>query len=172
MTDEQIMVSLDDVGLAILIDRYQRLVFSIARNIVKDDGEAEDVVQTVFLEIWRKQGLFNPTKGTFKVWLMRYAYTRATDRYRELTSRNFYTQSSLAMEGLPRWDAGDTAILIRECLPRLEAKQRRAVHLIGIEGLTISEASIVMRYTLAAVRNYYFRGLKQLRMILGVSGGS
>src|SRR6267154_1882765 len=66
--------------LAILIDRYQRLVFTIAFRIVHDKGEAEDLVQIVFLEIFRKVKLFDQSKGTFKVWLLRYAYTRSMNR--------------------------------------------------------------------------------------------
>src|SRR5215475_7939160 len=56
-------------ALAIMIDRYQRLVFSVALRIVKDRGEAEDLVQGVFLEIFRKLKLFDAAKGSFKVWL-------------------------------------------------------------------------------------------------------
>src|SRR5229473_1616614 len=78
-------------AMGVVVDRYQRLVFSIALRIVRDVGEAEDVVQVVFLEIFRKVRLFDPSKGTFKVWLLRYAYTRSMNRRDHLEHRKFYS---------------------------------------------------------------------------------
>src|SRR5439155_3969195 len=82
-------------ALAILVDRYQRLVFAIAFRIVRDKGEAEDLVQVVFLEIFRKVKLFDPSRGTFKVWLLRYAYTRSMNRRDHLERRRFYSTLEL-----------------------------------------------------------------------------
>jgi RNA polymerase sigma-70 factor (ECF subfamily) len=58
-------------ALAVLFDRYHRLVLSIALKIVRDPGEAEDVMQSVFLEIFRSVAQFDPAKGTTKVWMLR-----------------------------------------------------------------------------------------------------
>jgi RNA polymerase sigma-70 factor (ECF subfamily) len=60
------LMSGEDDAFAVIVDRYQRLVFSVAVRIVKDEGEAEDVVQTVFLEIFRKAEQFDPRRGTLK----------------------------------------------------------------------------------------------------------
>ncbi|MGB9103403.1 MAG: sigma factor, partial [Terriglobales bacterium] len=57
-------------AFAVIVDRYQRLVLSVALRIVKDEGEAEDVVQTVFLDIFNKLEQFDPARGTLKVWLL------------------------------------------------------------------------------------------------------
>lgn len=54
----------NDDALAVVVDRYQRLVFSVALRIVKDEGEAEDVVQIVFLDVFRNAGKFYPEHGT------------------------------------------------------------------------------------------------------------
>ena len=54
-------------ALTVLYDRYHRLVLSIALKIVRDAGEAEDVMQSVFLEIFRSVAQFDPAKGTTKV---------------------------------------------------------------------------------------------------------
>ena len=67
--DEQLMLSLQsgyNDALALLFDRYHRLVFSIALKILRDRGEAEDVVQNVFLDIFRSVAQFDPAKGTTK----------------------------------------------------------------------------------------------------------
>jgi DNA-directed RNA polymerase specialized sigma24 family protein len=56
-------------ALAVLFDRYHRLVMNIASRILRDAGEAEDLMQSVFLEIFRSAAQFDPAKGTTRVWL-------------------------------------------------------------------------------------------------------
>src|SRR5271155_3365888 len=77
-------------AFAVIVDRYQRLVFSVAVRIVKDEGEAEDVVQIVFLDIFRKVAQFDPARGTLKVWILQCAYHRSLNR-REHTGRTHCT---------------------------------------------------------------------------------
>ena len=94
LPDEQLMGCLKEGqndALAVLFDRYQKLVLSIALKIVRDPGEAEDVTQTVFLDIYRAVAQFDPGKGNTKVWLMQYAYHRAINRRQHLNGREFYT---------------------------------------------------------------------------------
>jgi len=61
-------------ALAVLFERHSALVFRIARSIVRDDGEAEETVQRVFLDIFRVANQFDSNRGTFKTWLLQYAY--------------------------------------------------------------------------------------------------
>jgi len=61
----QVILGNDD-AFVIIVDRYQRLIYSVAYKLVKGEGEAEDVVQIVFLDVFRKKGLFDPSKGTLK----------------------------------------------------------------------------------------------------------
>ena len=160
-------------ALAALIDRYQRLIFTIAVRIVHDKGEAEDLVQIVFLEIFRKVKLFDQSKGTFKVWLLRYAYTRSMNRRDHLERRRFYSTVELDEMGpvaVPRTGLFDGALseheatrFVCQALDVLNPKQRRAVDLIALEGMTLGEAAHAMGYSLAATRNYYYRGIMALR---------
>ena len=168
MTDEQLFAAMadgDHGALAELIDRYQRLVFSIARKIIKDDGEAEGVTQETFLKLFTHAGRFDAAKGTVKTYLMRYAYTGALKRRDALQRRGFYANCELP-SFLPREAGHDRALLLREGLAALDSKQRQAVELMGLEGLSLNEATVVMGYTLAAVRNYYFRGKLRLKELL------
>jgi RNA polymerase sigma-70 factor (ECF subfamily) len=83
LNDEELMAHLQNGyndALAVLFDRYYRLVLSIALKIVRDPGEAEDVMQTVFMEIFRSVAQFDPAKGTTKVWILQYSYHRAINR--------------------------------------------------------------------------------------------
>src|ERR1700678_2613416 len=98
LTDDQLMVQLQEGvndALAVLFERYHRLVFSIALKIVRDRGEAEDVTQNVFLEIYSSVAQFDAGKGTLKVWLLQYAYHRAFNRKQYLNARNFYDQEGI-----------------------------------------------------------------------------
>src|SRR5690348_1572593 len=82
-------------ALAVIVGRYQRLVWSVAAKIVHDPGEAEDVVQTVFVDLFQKMALFEPDRGTLKVWLMQFAYSRSINRRYHLQRRQFYNQAEL-----------------------------------------------------------------------------
>ena len=69
LSDEELMDRLKDGqsdGLAVLFDRYEKLVLSIALKIVRDPGEAEDVTQTVFLDVFRAVAQFDPAKAVLR----------------------------------------------------------------------------------------------------------
>jgi len=82
----------DRDALAAIFDRYHRLILVTALRILGDMGEAEDVTQLVFLEIHLKAAQFDPAKGTFKTWLLQYAYHRSMNRRNYLKLRHFYDQ--------------------------------------------------------------------------------
>ncbi len=163
-------------ALAVLVDRYQRLVFSIALRIVRDVGEAEDLVQVVFMEIFRKVRLFDPSRGTFKVWLLRYVYTRSMNRRDHLEHRKFYSTvvlDEVGPLGAPRASLFDTSLrgceavrFVEQALSTLNERQRKAVDLIGLEGMTIPEAASKMACSIAATRNHYYRGMMTLRALM------
>ena len=79
-------------ALAVIVDRYQRLVWRVAEKILHDHGEAEDVVQIVFMEIFQKVALCDPNRGTFKVWLLQLAYSWSVNRLYHLARSQFYKQ--------------------------------------------------------------------------------
>lgn len=98
LTDEEIMAHVQaghDDALTVLFDRYHRLVVSVAFKILRDLGEAEDVTQIVFLEIYKAAAQFDPSRGTTKVWLMQYAYHRSMNRRLYLKRRKFYDQGGM-----------------------------------------------------------------------------
>jgi RNA polymerase sigma-70 factor (ECF subfamily) len=160
-------------ALAVMIDRYQRLVFSIAMRIVKDSGEAEDLVQGVFLEIYRKLKLFDAAKGTFKVWLLRYAYTRSMNRRDLLENRKFYSTVCLEEASTPAIPSRDlsrktltvyeSARFVKQALDMLRPKQRKTIELVALQGLTFQEAASVLGDSVPATKNYYYRGMTALR---------
>jgi RNA polymerase sigma factor (sigma-70 family) len=83
-------------GFAVTFKRYHRLVHVTALKIVRDASEAEDLTQTVFLEIYRRLGQFDPARGTLKVWLLQFAYSRSIHRRNYLFVRRFHNQVQLS----------------------------------------------------------------------------
>src|SRR6202048_4505176 len=83
-------------AFAVVFKRYHRLVHVTALHILRDAGEAEDLTQTVFLEIYRRLGQFDRARGTLKVWLLQYAYSRSMHRRNYLFVRQFHKQVELS----------------------------------------------------------------------------
>src|SRR5262252_9316743 len=85
----------DGDALTILFRRYSRLVRGIALRIVGDASEADDLLQDVFLFVYRKVSVFDPGKASFRSWIVQMTYQRAIDRRRYLHARHFYTHLDL-----------------------------------------------------------------------------
>jgi len=183
-SDEELMDHLQaghHDALAVLVDRYQRLVWSVANRIVHDAGEAEDVVQIVFLELFQKVELFDPGRGTLKVWLLQLAYTKSINRRYHLQRRRFYDQDEVKEEeiaplfgrtaSLFRLSTGETSRLVGEVMATLNPNQRTAVELISFEGLTFEELANRTAETLSNAKHHYYRGMLKLRDFLSQRAG-
>jgi RNA polymerase sigma-70 factor (ECF subfamily) len=157
-------------ALSVLFRRYARLVRAIAHKILRDDSEADDALQEVFLFLHRKSVLFDSSKNSARSWIVQVTYHRAIDRRRYLQSRHFYTQVDL--EDVAR-ELGDTGYkpaiegLEHEEWPKLfnalSENQRQTLRLFFFEGLTLREIALKLGQTAGNVKNHYFRGLDRLR---------
>jgi len=176
MSDESLMTHLQaghaDV-LAIIFDRYYRLVLSVAMKILRDVGEAEDLMQTVFLEIFKSAAQFDPSRGTLKVWILQYAYHRGMSRRQHLSIRNFYKNSDIAeLEGelLPtevtHFNDQEIRQLVIQALGSLNETQRKVLKLAYFEGLSLREIAERTGDSLGNVRHHYYRGLTRLRELV------
>jgi RNA polymerase sigma-70 factor, ECF subfamily len=177
LTDEELMRHLkagQGDALAVLFDRYHRLVLSIALKIVRDPGEAEDVMQNVFLEIFRSVAQFDPAKGSTKTWLLQYAYHRSINRRQHLVARHFYqstdTEELETMAGtetaLGRFSRHELTHLIGQGLSTLNDRQRRVLELASYDGLSMVEIADKTGESVVNVRHHYYRGLKKLREVI------
>jgi RNA polymerase sigma-70 factor, ECF subfamily len=181
LSDEQLMSLLQEGqgdALAVLFDRYQKLVLSIALKIVRDPGEAEEVTQTVFLDIYRAVAQFDPRKGNTKVWLMQYAYHRAINRRQHLKGRKFYDNTEL--DGLETRSADahatlglskpETKELIRQSMGALPVQQKSVIEMVFFEGLSMQEIADKTGDSFVKVRHHYYRGLQKLRSFISDEG--
>jgi RNA polymerase sigma-70 factor (ECF subfamily) len=160
-------------AFAVIFKRYHRLVHVTALNILRDAGEAEDLTQTVFLEIYRRVGQFDSARGTLKVWLLQFAYSRSMHRRNYLFVRQFHKHVELSeveeQQGLwspQRLNLPETARLTNEVLAVLPEAQRRTIEMFFFEGLTLAEISERRNEKFSNVRHHYYRGLEQLRSYL------
>jgi RNA polymerase sigma-70 factor, ECF subfamily len=160
-------------ALAVIFDRYHRLVLSIAIKMLNDLGEAEDVMQSVFLEIYKVASQFDPDRGTTKAWLLQYAYHRAMNRRQHLKIRAFYNNNEEAeLVQAEGWEvssgAGLLALpevrrLIGEGLEILDPRQKTTIRLVFFEGLSLKDIAEELGETVGNVRHHYYRGLSKLR---------
>jgi RNA polymerase sigma-70 factor (ECF subfamily) len=162
-------------ALTILFERYHRLVFHIAIRIVRDPGEAEDVVQTVFLSIFRAAVNFDRTKGMVRVWLLQYAYHRALHRKRHLTANHFYRwedlESAMGLGAARAFsgEARENERLVDQLLRQLKPRQRAFLELTYYEGLTAMEIASRLDESVHVVRHELNRSLVTLRgAMLGI----
>jgi RNA polymerase sigma-70 factor, ECF subfamily len=163
-------------ALALLFDRYGRMVFLVASRILHDQAEAEDLMQEVFLEVYRKAHQYESARGSVKTWLLQYAYHRAFNRRKYLALRRFYDDDptlELAEQELTNENHGLTAVtcsqdrrMIEQGLENLQPRERRIIGLVLFDALTLREASERLNETYVNGRNLYYRGLKKLRSFL------
>jgi RNA polymerase sigma-70 factor (ECF subfamily) len=179
LTDEHLMQALRlgcNDALAILFERHSPLVFRIARSILRDDGEAEETVQRVFLDVYKAVNQFNPDRGTFKTWLLQYAYHRSIDRRQHLQANRFYSRTELdeltpaelfyASGHLLCLPPQEVVCLVEQVLATLERRQRRVIELTYFVGLTAEEIAKKTGDSASSVRHNLYRGLAKLRTVL------
>jgi len=174
-TDESLMAALksqDKDALAELFLRYSRLVFSVGVRILRDGGEAEEIVQDVYLYLYEKANLFDETKGAAKAWIVQIAHHRSLDRKAYLYRRHFYIGTDVAVlaDTLAGTDDLDRDLAsklnrdrLKEAFEKLSERQRVTLELFFFEGLELKEIAERLSETPENVRHYYYRGLQKLR---------
>lgn len=166
----------DKEALGTLFRRHARAVRNVAYRIVRNEAEADDLVQEVFLFIFRKAALFDSAQGTARSWIFQVAYHRAFDRRRYLNSRHFYTNQDLEettrrladpRDELPFHELSVEGVLGKELAARfnvrLTPEQRETIRLHFFEGYALKEIAELTGRSLVNVRSHYYRGLDRLR---------
>jgi RNA polymerase sigma-70 factor (ECF subfamily) len=178
IADEALMAQICDgsrEALSILFRRYARLVRTVAVRILRDDSEADDLLQEVFLFVHRNCSVFDSSRSAVRSWIVQMTYHRAIDRRRYLNSRHFYTRLDLdRVTGLlePRSEGreghdpfvamvGNTTI--HGLLDTLTEDQRNTLSLHFFNGDTFTEIAAKLGQSVGNIRNHYYRGLDKLR---------
>lgn len=159
-----------------LYDRYARAVFSLALRITQQATMAEEVVQDVFLQLWRNAHRYEVERGALEPWLFTVARYRALDLLRTKQEQQRRREDVLEVspdaidapnpEVIP--DRRRRAEQVRARMAELPEKQRRAIELAFFDGMTHSEISAAMAEPLDAVKIWIRGGLLHLRQALEV----
>ena len=175
VTDEEALTQLksrDTNAMTLLFERYANLVFAIGYRILRDHGEAEDLVQSVFLYLWQRADLYDAARGAGKSWIMQKAWSRALDRRDFLVHRQFYlgTESEVGPDTLAGSFDVEREITSRlngeqllKAMEELPEKQALTLKMSFFEGLDMREIGERLGDSLASVRHHYYRGLDKLR---------
>jgi RNA polymerase sigma-70 factor (ECF subfamily) len=184
-SDEQLMWKVnsgDREALSCLFRRYAAVVRGVGKRIIRHTGEADDLVQEVFLYIHRKSSLFDSSKGSASSWIVQVAYTQALLRRRRLKSQGFYLSgitdkpTECGQENNRGADYDRTVEGLfgrngwKEIVDSLTEDQRETFRLHFFEGYTFNEIAEKLAQSYANVRNHYYRGLEKLRRHLAEDG--
>ena len=155
----------DHAALGEFYDLYAGLANGLALRILRDTSEAEDVVQEVFVQVWRQAARFDPSRGSPEAWLCTIARTRALDRLRRRTSRREDPdEASPPSTEVPKTEE---ALAVRKALEGLTGDQRRALELAYYEGLTQSEIAARLGEPLGTIKTRIRTAMIRLREVLG-----
>jgi RNA polymerase sigma-70 factor (ECF subfamily) len=162
----------DESALAAIYDRYSSILLGLLLRILHSRAEAEDVLQEVFVQVWRRADSFDESRGRGFTWLVTLARSRAIDRLRALDSRARAATASAAEASEPVSDASLDAFrseqreIVRAALAELTEDQRRTLLLAYEEGLTQSEIAARLGQPLGTVKTRTRAGLLKLRELL------
>jgi RNA polymerase sigma-70 factor (ECF subfamily) len=163
-------------ALGILFRRHARMVRNVAYRILRNEAEADDLVQDVFIFIYRKAALFNGEDGTARSWIVQVTYHRAFDRRRQLITRHFYASEELDDAALHMADRGSEALFsewsmeavwggdwVKSLRALLSPSQLSTIELHFFEGYGFDEIADRLGQTLSNTYHHYYRGLEKLR---------
>ena len=160
-----------------LYERFRRPAFALARRILADDTLAEDVLQDVFLSVWRNPGAFDGARGSFSSWLLAMVHHKAVDAVRREEShrrRQTRAEEDLALSApTAARDVEDeawsrvVADRVRVALAVLPSAQREALTLAYYGGYTQREVAALTGAPLGTVKTRMLAGMRRLKAELG-----
>ena len=164
----------DSSALGALYDRHKRALFALCLRVLRDRGEAEQVLLDLFLAVWQRPDRYDAARGSPVVYLTMVARSRAIDRRRALAARLDPARPAMAehaaaaantpapspLEGMVATEQGRR---VRAALQAMEAKQREAIELSFFEGLSHAEVARRLGKPLGTVKTYIRSGLVRLR---------
>ncbi len=158
-------------AFAILYDRYSPLFVGIARKLLDDSSAAEDLVQDVFVEVWRKAETYDPTRGSARTWLLVRLRSRAIDRCRSRTRHAVEDESEQILQNVPVQQHEDTTLQAdrtraRQAMNQIPVEQRQALELAYFAGMSSSEISAHLGVPLGTIKSRLAAGIQKLRQQL------
>lgn len=174
MTDSELIAKVaarDRWAFDQLYDRYAQIIFNLCTRILKDESEAEDVMQEIFLQIWREADRFDAARASVKTWVFTIARSRSLDRYRSRKTiqkrleptedQELYQLSSLEnVEGSNLMQQ-----YVSQALGQLSREQRLVLQLSYYDGLTQEEIAQQLGEPLGTIKSRIRSALIKLRSL-------
>ena len=154
-----------------LYERHSRIVYALVLRILQQGSTAEEVVQDVFLQVWRNARHYDERRGPFIPWLMTLARNRALDRLRLKSERQrrqeAQTEEFPPVLEVPQFeqdlDEKRRAERVRALMASLDPQQKKAIELAFFEGLSHSEIAESLKEPLGTVKSWIRNGLLRLK---------
>jgi RNA polymerase sigma-70 factor (ECF subfamily) len=155
----------DEGAMASLYDRYSRVVYSVALRVLRDPAAAEDVLQDIFMQIWRKPDSFVSTRGSLAGWLAVIARNRSIDSLRRRKPQDSVDEVVLASSYNLAEESERNVMMerARGVMVGLPAEQRKVLEMAFFDGLTHSEIAELTGDPLGTVKTRIRAGLLVLR---------
>ena len=191
ISDETLLLEISYGGewaMEVLYERYARYAYALAYRIVREASTAEDVVQDVFLSIWRKAASYHKQHGCVRSWLQAIVHHRAIDCIRASAHHEYqytsledvsepaynYTSSSTAPgKKLEVWEVvwhEERSALLRSILKQLPQEQRQVIELGYFGGYTHAEIAERWHLPLGTVKGRMRLGLQKMKYLLAQHG--
>ena len=155
----------DPQAMSELYDRYAKVVYAVALRVLQDAAAAEDVLQDVFLQLWRNPDAFDASRGSLAAWLSVISRHRSIDRLRKRRPETDIEDCVIAAGTDLRDDAERALVIekVRAVLSGMNPDQRKALEMAYFEGLTHTEIAEKTGEPLGTVKTRIRSGLQQLR---------
>jgi RNA polymerase sigma-70 factor, ECF subfamily len=157
-----------------LYDHFVSLVFTLAMRMLKVRSDAEDLLQEVFVQIWRQAGSYRQERGSPEAWIINMARSRAIDKIRSirrmeknvvLTEDPTSTEPSVSAESSVA--DSEVRMTVNSALANLPDAQRRVLELAYFDGLTQTEIAERLAEPLGTIKTRMRSGIQRLRDLLG-----
>ncbi len=176
MTQEEVLILIhkkDEKGYTMLYDMYSKSLFAVISNLIKDREEAEDVLQEVFVKIWKNIDSYSESKGRLYTWMINITRNSAIDKLRSKGYNN--SQKNLSADNFVHLldDSNklthkiDT-IGIQEFVKKLKPKCIALIDLLFFKGYTQQEASEELQIPLGTVKTQNRNCINDLRIFLKI----
>jgi len=180
-TDEELMSRVqarDDTAIAILYRRHTPLLRSVIGRILNNDSDVDDMLQVVFLEVWRQSVHYDEAKGKALGWIVTLARRRAIDKVRTMQTYS-RAQERLREEPEPALHLGadeeavmsDTAKIFKRVIATLPSPQREALDFAFYRGFSQREIAVQTGIPLGTIKTRLELALRKVRTALIALGG-
>jgi RNA polymerase sigma-70 factor (ECF subfamily) len=157
-----------------LYDRFSTLVFSLAMRMLRAQSDAEDLLQEVFMQVWRQAGNYSQERGSPEAWIINIARSRAIDKLRSIRRRDksfVLTDDPAGAESPDNVEStvgeSEAKLAMNSALANLPEAQRQVLELAYFSGLSQTEIADRLKEPLGTVKTRMRAGIQRLRGMLG-----